>query len=412
MTTAVTASFRRLPRHADDVWQGGLVRMPTWLEEPDGTLERPWGAVWVSLATGMVNLELMPARDAPDWDVALRAFLGLGTGFMKCRPAGLEVNDKGLGDFLVSALGDAELSVTVRHDLPAVRDVLRTMARQVDPRPPVPDALEAPEMTIARLRAFAGAARAFHEAAPWRYLSDADLIRVEAPGVAFGLGWLTVLGGAGHTYGLGFFDSEAAFEALQRDPDPKAILESGAQWSVLFGEPSMLPFAELDLWEEHRLPLAGEAAYPMALRFSATGDHRRPGAAELADIEAILLALARTTQEQVDGGRWRHEVSTHDGPRAVTLAVPDLLVPLDAPLPRRGGAADRRAAERVLLEVQRFTAGSRFESLEDANAAIQQRFEGFLDDIPSTASTPLERAQDLAYRAFEARGRRRALVAR
>jgi len=47
--------FMRLPRHSADTWQGGLVRMPTWVDGPDGTPYRPWGAVWVSGQTGMVN---------------------------------------------------------------------------------------------------------------------------------------------------------------------------------------------------------------------------------------------------------------------------------------------------------------------------------------------------------------------
>ena len=55
---------------------------------------------------------------------------------------------------------------------------------------------------------------------------------------------------------------------------------------------------------------------------------------------------------------------------------------------------------------------SEFENLEDANRALSERFHGSLDAISSTASTPVERAQDLAYRAFEARGRRRIQLAR
>ncbi len=46
--------FKRLPRRGDEVWQGGLVRVRAWLEEPDGTARRPWAAMWVSLATGLV----------------------------------------------------------------------------------------------------------------------------------------------------------------------------------------------------------------------------------------------------------------------------------------------------------------------------------------------------------------------
>ena len=68
--------------------------------------------------------------------------------------------------------------------------------------------------------------------------------------------------------------------------------------------------------------------------------------------------------------------------------------------------------ERLTAEVERFTQGSLFESLEEANAALRERFSGPIDDLPSTATTLLEKAQDLMYRAFEARGRRRIQLAR
>ena len=68
--------------------------------------------------------------------------------------------------------------------------------------------------------------------------------------------------------------------------------------------------------------------------------------------------------------------------------------------------------ERVTAEIERFMARSEFENAEDANRALSERFRGPLDAIASTASTPVERAQDLAYRAFEARGRRRIQLAR
>jgi tetratricopeptide (TPR) repeat protein len=63
--------------------------------------------------------------------------------------------------------------------------------------------------------------------------------------------------------------------------------------------------------------------------------------------------------------------------------------------------------ERLSAEIERFTQGELFESVEELNAALRERFSGPIDDRPSTATTPLERAQDLIYRAFEARGQRR-----
>ena len=43
---------------------------------------------------------------------------------------------------------------------------------------------------------------------------------------------------------------------------------------------------------------------------------------------------------------------------------------------------------------------------------MRERFIGPFDEMPSTATTPLEQAQDLVYQAVEVRGRRRIQLAR
>jgi tetratricopeptide (TPR) repeat protein len=413
VSSIMVGRFLRLPRRSADTWQGGLIRMPVWVDEPGGTARRPWGAMWVSLETGLVNGKLEAEGTPPDWTLALEAMLELGLKFAQTRPARIEVADQELGDRIVGALGDRELAVAVSRDIPAARAMASRMGTDFNGRPSIPGALDARGVTVERMRAFAAAAREFYKAAPWRHLSDEDLIQVEEPAVAKGLGHVTVLGAAGQTFGLGFFGSRKDFEAVLEGEDPGPLLGRRGTWHVSYGPPWDMPFSDHDLWEDHGLPVAGEAAYPVALWVGPTGDTRRPGAQELADIGAILRALARTSEDEIDRGRWGHTVSTHDGERTVTLSIPDLLEPLDAPPDRRcRGLLDRRAMERVTLEIERFTAAREFANEEELNAAIQARFMGPLDAIPSTAGTPLEQAQDLVYRAFEARGRRRIQLAR
>jgi tetratricopeptide (TPR) repeat protein len=405
--------FKRLPRRSSDVWQGGVVRARTLVERPDGTVRRPWAAVWVSLATSMMNVKLAEDNGAAaDASLALEVLVDLGLKFTRTRPAGLEVADGTLGAELSETLADPELTVRVRADLPAVDHVVREMEKAMGETPPLPEALDAPGVTVERMRAFAEAARDFYQAAPWQHLSDEDLIHVETPGVASGLRHFTVLGAAGQTFGLGFFANPRDFEALHESPDPRGLLGRKGKWTVLYGPIDEMPFGDADLWEHRRLAVAGPSAYPVAMWYGTGGNLRRPRAQELADVTAILLALGRSSEADIDRGRWSHEVRGHDGLSTVTLAIPELLAPLDAPPPRRPGVPDRRAMERLTAEVQRFTQGSLFESLEDANAALRRRFSGPLDDLPSTATTPLEKAQDLVYRAFDARGRRRIQLAR
>ena len=404
--------FKRLPRRSSDVWQGGLIRARTWIEEPDGGVRRPWAAVWVSLSTGMINIQLEEDDGTADASLALQALADLGLKFVRSRPARLEVADRTLGAQLAEALADPELSVSVRADLPDVNRVVREAAQAMSDAPAVPEALDAPGVTVERMRAFAEAAHGFYQAAPWQHLSDEDLIHVETPKVAPSLRHLVVLGAAGYAVGLGFFMNPRQFDAVLETPDPEVLLGRDGKWSVTYGPVDEMPFGDGDLWEDEGLPVASPSAYPLAIWFGPGGKLRRPRAQELADVTAILFALARTSEPQIDSGRWSHEVPGHDGPVTVTLAIPELLAPLDAPPPRRPGPPDRRAMERLTAEVQRFTQGSLFETLEDVNEALRQRFSGPIDDLPSTATTPLEKAQDVIYRAVEARGRRRIQLAR
>jgi len=405
------ARFARLPRRSEDTWQGGILHMPMWVDGPDGTPYRPRGAVWVSLETGLANAKVAESN-GEDGTVALDALLELGFKFAQTRPAGIQVADKALGEQIARTLGDTELAVTVDPRLDEVKAMVARMAAETNGEPH-PAALDREGMTVERMRAFAAAARDFYAAAPWRHLSDEDLIHVEAPRLGKAFRHMTVLGRAGQTFGLGFFASAKDLDTLHASPDPETLLADGGRWAVLFGAPWETPFSDLDLWEEHGFPLAAAGAYPVAAWFGASDRMRRPDARELGDIETILLALSRTTEAEIDQGRWSHEVVAHVGPCRVTLAIPELLRPLDAPSDSaRHGMLDRRVMERVLLEVQRFAATREFASESEMNDALQAKFTGSMDTIASTATTPVERAQDLVYRATEARGRRRIQLAR
>ncbi len=411
VSSLMLARFTRLPRRSADTWQGGVLRMPMWVDGPDGTPYRPWGGVWVSLETGLANAKLAESNEG-DGTLALEALLDLGFKFARTRPAAIQVTDKALGEQIARALGDPELAVTVDPRLDEVKAMVERMAVEANGEPH-PAALDAEGVTVERMRAFAAAARDFYAAAPWRHLSDEDLIHVEAPRVGKAFRHVTVLGRAGQTFGLGFFASPEDLDRLHASPDPEILLEGGGRWTVFFGPPWETPFSDLDLWEEHGFPLAAPGAHPLAAWFGPGGQMRRPDARELGDIETILLALSRTTEAEIDQGRWSHEVVAHGGPRRVTLAIPELLRPLEAPPePARRGMPDRRVMERMLLEVQRFAATREFASESEMNDAIQARFGGSMDTIASTATTPVERAQDLAYRAMDARGRRRIQLAR
>jgi hypothetical protein len=384
----------------------------SWIDRgPDGRPYRPWAGIWVSRKTGFVHLKVEAEPGAHDWRLALDALIefGLEQHLAGYRPGRLQVADKHLGLRLLAAIGDSDLALTVLSDLPAVRRVLTDMAEHVAGAPLPPNALDVPGVTVDRMRAFAEAARRFYEAAPWRQLSDADLIHVEAPAAEPGLGHVTVLGGSEQTFGLGFFDSVEDHTETQESPEPELFF-ARARWSLFYGPISHLPFGDADLWEDYSLTVAGDDAYPVAVQFRPGRQPRRPDARVLSHIESLLRVLAETTENEMDQGRWTRQVEAYDGPATYRLCLPDLLVDGRTVGPR--ALRDRRAMERVMLEMERFMARSEFRDIGQANQAIRRRFSGPMDAISSTSSTPLEKAQEIAYRAFDARGRRRIQLVR
>ena len=61
---------------------------------------------------------------------------------------------------------------------------------------------------------------------------------------------------------------------------------------------------------------------------------RRPDARGLAHAEALLRALAETTEDELDAGTWQKRVHTFDGPIELTFLLPFLLE-AEAGRPRR-----------------------------------------------------------------------------
>ena len=78
--------FNRLPQRAGEVWQGGIVRFPMWVDnqtDPDGPPFRPTGALWVSRRTGLVHLDLANEGEQATPELALATFLEFGLKWAK-----------------------------------------------------------------------------------------------------------------------------------------------------------------------------------------------------------------------------------------------------------------------------------------------------------------------------------------
>jgi tetratricopeptide (TPR) repeat protein len=130
----------------------------------------------------------------------------------------------------------------------------------------------------------------------------------------------------------------------------------------------------------------------------------------LAFFAGLLRAIAATTEEEADTGRWRKSVETARGLMTFTLALPDVLDVLSEdvnskkmPIPLLQERAHRRL-EHLLSE-------KNFASLEEVNQYLASDVDGF-DLHAVTPETPEEQAEELALRAGGESGRAAITLAR
>lgn len=322
--------LRRLPQHADEVWQGGLLRLPLWDEQVEGGPRRLWAAVWLNPTERTVHMSSPQPAEQTNFDMARDTLVELAVNpkLAGYRPGRLDVNDATLAAHLAEQLG--EIGIAVRHE-PQLEVLQKGLAETPELQPPVriDGMLSVKGVTVERIRAFAEAALEFHRAEPWLRQNDGDLIQVNAPKVPKGLECAAVMGEAREVYGLALFASLKQYETMMRTGTD--YFRSHGAWSMIFDPIVTLPIHDADLWEDQHLPMTGEHACPMAYYHGARGQTKRPTPAQLTYLEGLLRAIARTSEQEMDSGRWSKTVETFDGTVEYQLTMPRMLEPVLLP---------------------------------------------------------------------------------
>jgi tetratricopeptide (TPR) repeat protein len=418
-----TGRFMRLPRRSNETWQGGVVGLPFFVADAESEEPiRQMAIAWANLATNDIILSSVTAPEAQDRDRVLDAFLDLGLRNRKARegrPARLGVQDESLGVFIKDALRDADLEIVVLPDLPRIEEEIEAIVRSEHDGPPPPGALDAPAVTMERMRAFADAARHLHDRAPWDDIGRQDLVVVEAPVAPDGMACFVVADDEDEP-GLEFYSSPERFEEEIDDDDEfeddedsdetvdedQAIRDPDVDfhWRMDYVRVDELPVFDVGLWADSDLPVAGPRAYPVVIKPLGDREFERPDAARLAYLEGLLRAMAETTEADVDSGRWTRTVETADGALTYRLSIPSLL---DEPIQ---GQPSREEEERSGAILSRFLAEGGFEDLDQAIEELERSGRPKLEyQAPRTQA---EKAQDQVYRAQGAPGRRRTQLLR
>jgi hypothetical protein len=288
--------FKRLPAR-EDVWQLAIVRMPQWVVEKEQPPFRPWVPVCHSVAADRLGLGELLDVGEPDGRAALGALIELAkVSDVRFRPTRVEVRDPGLAEMLRPVLEGAGIELALADRLEAVDEVLAEMTRRFAGPAGFTSYFSGPGVTVERVRAFAEAAAAFHQAALWNLLTDEDLVRVDSPVPEEDMRCFTVLGGAGIEHGLGFYRTEQDLRRLLSRGTAEQFLAGARLWLFSFEPIFDLPIPDSEMWETHALPLAHAEAYPTLMCAESSGRGAPADAARLTFVEGLLRALSATAR--------------------------------------------------------------------------------------------------------------------
>jgi len=335
MPNLLVERLRKLPSRSDETWQAALLRMPAWAGDENGQPVRPCMVLCVSSRTGCVGSAKPRSPGQASPGMVLEAVVSLATdraagGY---RPGRLEVRQPEVAVQIAPLLAEVGISVVHEAELADLDGALGDMTRHFLGGRDDPAALAVPGVTIEHLRSFAGAAKEFYEAGPWRHWSNQDLIEIMSPAAEEGRGWATVMGAGRRTFGLAFYESRRQHQLMFERADPRSARGQRGVWSFTYDHITDLPLGDADAWMDHGLPVAGDGAYPFLGRLGPGREVTRPTPKQWAFVEGLARALARTSGPEMDSGRWAKTVETAAGPREYVLSLPALLETSPRPMP-------------------------------------------------------------------------------
>ncbi len=404
--------FLSLPINPDETLQGGVLSMNELIgisEEED--LKQLSFVLW-----RLASSELVHAKPLlPEMGDRLEAIVGVLLEFytefdFPSRPAKIECNDQALAEELGEALSGSGTVVSFAPDMEEWTELLEGFRQRFD------SLVSAPSLAVSGngeqpIREFAEAAAAFYRSAPWDYLEDVDLIKIETPRPPRGLKYAVVLGAGSQTYGLGFYDDEEDHYALMAQ---RADVNELELCSLTFDSLAEISPQDALLWKEWDLPLETGEAFPVMSLFS-EGEARSPTPKELDFATILLKTLADTSEEDLDSGRWTKWIQFKGKRKKCVLSLPDLLDPPDhQEWIRRGKMPEPRGNEQFLKHIQEFVhQNCEGMDADQVNAAIHAKFMGrSMGSFALPAETPQERAEVLCQESVQTFGRRRLILAK
>ena len=347
-------------KQSNATWQCTARRAPTWITPKKQPPYRPYVVLVLEAEKGMMRaFNIHDELPTPSMvlQTLLQAMLrpAIGSGG-RHRPACILIDNEALVQALIPQLTAMDIRCEYRADLPLMTAALHEMGAHINKRELIPGLLSQPGMTVPLVAELYAAAADYYRQAPWRWLSDGQPIEVRYPPEARGR-YALVLGHGGDAFGLSSYESLDDLRKIYTSTNPEQLSKQIVAFALIFDEGMVLSFDDLDAIERYGWPVAGEKAYPWAIKMVPPN---RP--APLSVSEALWMAAALrvipdflTTHLQADRGFPRPAEATYSlpeihGGQKIALRFPVYPSESEEPGQEEMGALAMQAVERLIQD--------------------------------------------------------------
>jgi len=342
--------FRRAQRlkQKEITWLCTVRKAPAWITPKDQPPYRPYLVLVLEPEADKVRqhkiLEERPPAETV-LAILLKAMLRPvpGSG-QRYRPALIVLDDRDLVQELTPQLADL-VRCNYRAKLSPINAAVRSMEAYTTEREPRPGLLSAPGVTVPLVGELFAAAADYYSQSPWRRLADGSPIEATYDGRTR---YLAVMGNAGEAFGLASYESPDDLSLVYSGLDPFLLAERISWFSLMFDEPRLMAFEDLDAMEKYDWLVMGELAYPVTMKSVPPGAISPFSAREIAWMAAALRVTPDFVLRQMNAGWGRPR------PAEETYSLPDihggqkitLRYPVKMPKPAKTSRATRPRKQR------------------------------------------------------------------
>ena len=327
----MASSITPLRPPAAQEWIGGIVSMPTYVNDADAPF-RPEILLWLN-AEGLVVGTTMekPGEVLARASDHLRATIENPMVGPPHAPARLRVSSEALAEALRA--GHPSIEITC-GPTPEIDQVVAAMSQHLESSPAEPQSMLGGGLVPEAMASFFRAAADLFRAKPWKLVPGDAVLSVTVESRGLNQAALSVIGQMGQSLGFLLFftmddfdtylDAAEAIEHGEHPAMPEYLVLNFERGAEL--DPAVRKEISLHKWE-----VAGPKAYPWVAFVDKAMVPRPPTAKELALLEAVTLALAALGSEKkavtaafAGGAPFErvYSVPTPEGKIAVTLRAP------------------------------------------------------------------------------------------